>query len=219
MTLNKAGATPTKVSNGGTLNLPAGSYILTAKTADNFTRSATVEVTAGQSRTLDLSLSPSGMAKWDDPAGWKQEDGSFVRKGGDFVMYSISPTTGTFVFSAKLARGHRLQWMVNCVNANNYILFQMDDNNFYRTIVKDGLKGDETKIPHKGDKKSFRTVQIRVTPTEIVHQIRQGEAWMVLDRWSQPGSNLALGKFGFYIPSGDQVALSTFGHYIDLNTR
>jgi hypothetical protein len=29
----------------------------------------------------------------------------------------------------------------------------------------------------------------------------------------------SLGRFGFYIPGNDQVALSSFGHYVDLNTR
>ncbi len=219
VTLAKAGETPTKVSNGGTLSLPAGSYTLTAKTADNFTRSSAVEVIAGHSKNLDLSLAPSGMSKWNDPADWKQEKGSFVHKGGDFVMYSMSPTSGTFVFSAMLAKGHRLQWVFNCIDVNNYVLFQMDDNNFYRTVVRNGQKGDETKVPHKGEKKSFRTLQIRVGPNEITHQIRQGDSWVVLDRWTQPGSNLSLGKFGFYIPGNDQVALSNFGYYVDLNTR
>jgi hypothetical protein len=221
VTLAKTGETPTKVSNGGTLNLSAGSYTLTAKTADNFNfaRSSAVEVIAGHSKNLDLSLAPSGMSKWNDPAGWKQEKGSFVHKGGDFVMYGVSPTSGTFVFSAMLAKGHRLQWVLNCIDVNNYVLFQMDDNNFYRTVVRNGQKGDEIKVSHKGDKKSFRTLQIRVGPNEITHQIRQGDSWVVLDRWTQPGSNLSLGKFGFYIPGNDQVALSSFGHYVDLNTR
>ena len=217
VTLNKTGETPVKVSSGGALTLPAGSYTLTAKSADNFVRSSTVEVTAGQSRTLDLSLAPSGMSKWDDVAGWKQDKGSFVRKGGDFVTYGVSPTTGTFVFSAMLAKGHRLQWVLNFTDANNYVLFQMDDNNFYRTVVKNGQKGDETKIANKGGKKSFHTLQVRVTSNEIVHQIKQGDSWVVLDRWAQPGSNVSLGKFGFYIPGNDQVALSSFGHYVDLN--
>ena len=219
VTLAKAGETPTKVSSGSALSLPAGSYTLTAKTADNFARASTIDVVAGQSRSLDLPLAPSGMSKWDDPSGWKQEKGSFARKGGDFVMYSVSPTAGTFVFSAMLTKGHRLQWVINCTDANNYVLFQMDDNNFYRTVIRNGQKGDETKIPHKGDKKSFRVLQIRVGPNEIVHQIRQGDSWVILDRWAQPGGNLTLGKFGFYIPGNDQVALSTFGHYVDLNIR
>jgi serine/threonine protein kinase len=219
VTLAKAGETPAKVSNGGTVGLAAGSYTLMAKTPDNVTRSTTVEITAGQPKTLDLNLAPSGMSKWDDPSGWKQEKGSFIRKGGDFVMYTLSPTSGTFVFSAMLSKGHRLQWMLNCTDANNYVLFQMDDNNFYRTVVRNGQKGDETKIPHKGEKKSFQTLQIRVGSNEIVHQIRQGDSWVVLDRWTQSGSNLSLGRFGFYIPGGDQVALSSFGHYADLSPR
>jgi hypothetical protein len=95
----------------------------------------------------------------------------------------------------------------------------MDDNNFYRTVIRDGQKGDEIKISHKNEKKTFRTVQIRVGPNEIVHQIRQGDNWVVLDRWTPPGINLSLGKFGFYIPGNDQVTLSSFGHYVDLSTR
>jgi hypothetical protein len=219
LTLAKAGEPATKVSSGSAMSLPAGSYTLAAKTADNFSRTSTVEVVAGQSKNLELSLAPDGMSKFDDPSGWKQEKGSFVRKGGDFVMYSLSPTSGTFVFSAMLNKGHRLQWVLNCTDVNNYILFQMDDNNFYRTVIHNGQKGDEIKIPHKNEKKTFRSIQVRVGPDEIVHQIRQGDSWVVLDRWTLTGTNLSLGKFGFYIPGNDQIALSTFGHYVDLSTR
>jgi len=219
VTLAKTGEAPIKVSSGAPLTLAGGNYTLTAKTADNFVRATNLEVTAGQTRSLDLSLAPSGMSKWDPAADWKQEKGSFTRKGGDFVMYSVSPTSGTFVFSAMLTKGHRLQWVLDCTDVNNYVLFQMDDNNFYRTVVKNGQKGDETKIPHKNDKKSFRTFQIRVTPIEIVHQIRQGDSWVVLDRFTQSGANLSLGRFGFYIPGNDQVALANFGHYVDLNAK
>jgi len=58
-----------------------------------------------------------------------------------------------------------------------------------------------------------------VGPNEIVHQIRQGEGWVVLDRCTTPGSNLSLGRFGFYLPGSDQLALSSFGHYVDLLIR
>jgi eukaryotic-like serine/threonine-protein kinase len=219
VTVARAGEAPTKVSSGGALSLPAGSYTLTVKTADNFTRSSTVEVIGGQSRSLELALAPSGMSKWDDAAGWKQEKGGFTRKGGDYVTYSVSPTTGTFVFSAMLAKGHRLQWVVNYTDDKNYILFQMDDNNFYRTVFRNGEKTDEAKVPSKNDKKSFRAIQIRVGPNEISHLIRQGDNWISLDRWTQPGRNLSLGKFGFYIPGNDQVVLSSFGHYGEFSTR
>ena len=98
VTLSKGAEAPIKVTSGNTTSLAAGSYNLNARTADNFIRSATVEIAAGQTKSLDLSLSPDGMSKWDDPTGWKQEKGAFARKGGDFVMYSLAPTSGAFHF-------------------------------------------------------------------------------------------------------------------------
>ncbi|HEV2396934.1 MAG TPA: hypothetical protein VGS27_08340 [Candidatus Sulfotelmatobacter sp.] len=207
------------VSSGVPLNLDAGTYTLTARTADKITRSGTIEVVAGQTKTLNLSLAPNGMSKWEDPGGWKHEGDSFTRKGGDFVLYGVVPASGSFVFSAMPTKGRLLQWVLNYSDAKNYLLLEMDDNNFYRSVIRNGQKTDEIIIPHKVDKKSFRTVQIRVSPTEIIHQIKEGEIWRVLDRWTQPGTNLSQGKFGFYLPHNDQVALSSFVHYADLNIR
>jgi hypothetical protein len=211
----------TIVSSGAPLNLAPGTYTLTARTADRFTRSTTLDVIAGQSKTLDLSLAPNGMTKWEDPGAWKHEGDSFTRKGGDFVLYQVVPASGTFVFSAMLTKGRLLQWVFNYIDSKNYVLFQMDDNNLYRSVIHNGNKTDEIIVPHKGEKKSLRALHIRVTPTEIVHQIKQGNSnsWTVLDRWTQPGVNLGQGKFGFYIPGNDQVALSSFAHYADLNIR
>src|SRR5207245_1494696 len=124
------------VSSGVPLNLAAGTYTLTARTAERFTRSSTLEVIAGQSKTLNLSLAPSGMSKWDDPGAWKHERDSFIRKGGDFVLYGVVPASGTFVFSAMLTKGHLLQWVLNYSDPKNYVLFQMDDDNFYSTDIR-----------------------------------------------------------------------------------
>jgi eukaryotic-like serine/threonine-protein kinase len=217
VTLTKAGDPPVKLSSGTAFSLPAGTYTLAAHTADDFVRTAALDLTAGQSRSFDLPLAPSGMSKWEDPSGWKQENGAFVRKGGDYILYGVTPTSGTFIFSAMLTKGHRLQWVVNYTDPNNYDLFQIDDNNFYRTDVRNGQKMSDAKIPHKGEKKIFRTLQIHVSPTEIVHQIKQGNSWFVLDRWTLPGTNLSSGRFGFYLPGGDQVSLANFNHYLDLN--
>jgi len=217
--LAKAGETPVKVTSGTALNLPPGTYTLTARAADNLTRTSTVEVVAGQSKSLDLPLAPGGMSKWDAPAGWKPDKNGFVHKGGDFVLYGVSPASGMFAFSVMLEKGHRLQWVVNYLDPNNYVMFQMDENNFYRTVVHNGQKSDEFKVPHKSEKKSFHMMQIRVSPTEIVHQAKQGEAWVTVDKWTAPGTNLTAGKFGFYIPGNDQVALASFSYYADLNAQ
>ena len=207
------------VSSGIPLNLPAGTYTLTTRTPERITRSSSVEVVGGQSKTLALSLAPNGMSKWEDPSAWKHERDSFIRKGGDFVLYGVAPASGTFVFSAMPAKGHLLQWVLNYSDPKNYVLFQLDDTDFYRAVIRNGAKTNEMKVPAKGDKKSFRTLQVRVGPTEIVHQIKQGDSWTLLDRCAQSSGNLNLGKFGFYIPGNDQVALVSFAHYADLNVR
>jgi hypothetical protein len=209
----------TMVSSGVPLNLAAGTYTLSARTADSFTRWSTLEISAGQSRTLDLSLVPNGMSQWDDAAAWKREGESFVRQGGDFVLYGVVPASGTFAFSAMLTKGRFLQWVLNYTDRENYILFQMDNDNFYRAVVHNGKRMDEKKVRDKGDKKSFRTLHIRVSPTELVHLIKHGDSWTVLDRWTQPGTNLGAGKFGFYLPGDDEIALSDFAHYAELNIR
>lgn len=98
------------------------------------------------------------------------------------------------------------------LQAKNYILFQIGDDNFYRTVIGNGEKTDEIKVPDKCDKKSFRTLLIRDSPTKLVHQIKHGDSWTVPDRWTQPGVNLSLGKFGFRIPGNDEVARFRFAH-------
>ncbi|MGA9967666.1 MAG: protein kinase [Terriglobales bacterium] len=219
VSLTKNGEAPVKVTSGSSLSLAPGTYTLTARIAESVTRSSALEVVAGQSKSLDLALSPSGMSKWDDVASWKPDKNGFVHKGGDFVLYGVSPTSGTFAFSVMLQKGHRLQWVMNYIDPNNYVLFQMDENNFYRTVMHNGQKSDEVKIPHKSEKKIFRFMQIRVTPNEIVNQTKEGDAWVILDKWTAPGSNLAAGKFGFYIPGNDQVLLASFSFYADLNMQ
>ena len=207
------------VTSGVPLNLPPGTYTLTVRTADRITRSSSLEVVAGQSKTLDLSLAPNGMSKWDDPGAWKKEGNSFTRKGGDVVLFGVAPSSGTFVFSAMVTKGRLLQWVFNYTDSRNYVLLQIDENNFYRSVIRNGQKTEEIIAPHKGDKKNFRTLQIRVSPTELIHEIQDSDGLKVLDRLTQPGINLTQGKFGFYIPGSDEVAVSSFAHYGDLNVR
>ena len=135
------------------------------------------------------------------------------------MLYRTSPTSGTFVFSAMLRKGHRLEWVLNCQDDKNYLLFQMDDDDLSRSIVRGGQSTEAAKIPFKSDKKVFRTFLIRVSPGEIVTQIREGQDWKTLDRASIPGVDLSSGKFGFLIPGNDEVALSNFSYYADPAAR
>ena len=132
-------------------------------------------------------------------------------------MNNAPSTVGTFQFSAILDKGKLLQWVFNYTDDRNYELFQMDDNFFYRSQVRDGKKTEEAKVQFKTDKKKSRTFQISVTSSRIVHQIQQGNGWAALDSWNAASGNS--GKFGFYLPNNDEVKVSNFSHYSDLKVR
>jgi hypothetical protein len=220
VTVSRPGETTIKVVSGTPFSVSPGSYTITARTSDKRVRTSTVEIAAGQSKSIDLPLGPGGMSNWDVPeGGWRAEKSWFVRKGGDFVGYKTTPTSGSFVFSALLTHGHKLQWVLDYTDKQNYVLFQIDENFFYRSQVVNGQEVGSAKVPHKSDKKKFRTIQIVVSPSQITNQIWEDNTWVTLDSYSAPGTNLASGKFGFIIPGGDEMALSNFSHYADLSLK
>jgi hypothetical protein len=181
----------------------------------------TVQLAAGESKAIDLSLSREktsvqtgipkhGMAEWEDPAGWVRDGNWFVHKGGNFVLYRTTPAAGSFVFTGWLKKGRRLQWVVNRTDEKNYALFQLDKKFFYRNQVVNGKQSELSKVPHGLNKQEYYTLEVEVSLTGVVHKLHDGEKWITLDEWTGAGRNFSAGKFGFYIPGSDQVAISNF---------
>jgi hypothetical protein len=113
-----------------------------------------------------------------------------------------------------LRRGRRLQWFLRYTDQANYLLFQADKKTFYRRQVVNGRNTELAKKPLGGEQSGNLevTLQIEVAPNSIVHRVRRGGEWAVLDAWHDPGGNFANGKFGLLINGRDQVALSDFSH-------
>jgi hypothetical protein len=218
VTLTRAGEPAIRITSGNTVSVAPGTYTLTAITADH-TQNTVVQVVAGQLKTLDLSLAPGDMTNWEIPGGWRPDGGVFIRKGGGLVLYKTSPTSGTFVFSVMLRKGHRLQWVLNCKDDKNYLLFQTDEESLSRSVVNSGEATEAARIPYRSDRKRFRTFQVRISTGEIVTQVLEGQNWKVLDRVVMPGVDLSSGKFGFLIPGSDELALSNFRHYAEEGAR
>jgi hypothetical protein len=154
------------------------------------------------------------MADWENAAAWTSEDKWFVRTGGEFQFFRITPTSGVFTFTAVLRRGRRLQWILRYTDPANYLLFQADKKTFYRRQVVNGKNTELAKKPLGVEQSGNLEVslQIEVTPSSIVHRLRKGSEWVELDAWQDPGGNFANGKFGLLINGRDQVALSDFSH-------
>ncbi|MBI1983706.1 MAG: PEGA domain-containing protein [Acidobacteria bacterium] len=218
VTLTRQGesqARPISPSPDG-LTLPEGSYILSARAPNHSSRSASVQIVAGETRNLSLVLAEEkrgGMEDWEDPRDWSRDGEWFVRRGGDFTLFRTTPTAGRFVFTVALRRGRRLQWVLNQKDKKNYLLFQMDEKTFTRSRVRNGDSTDESRVEHGLGGAGYYTMQIKVTPGGLVHEAYDGKKWIVLDSWKEAGLDFTEGKFGFLIPRGDEVAVSNFTFY------
>ena len=214
ITINRAGEAPKPVTES-TVSVPDGSYTLTARAANYVERSVTVTVAGGETIAVDLLLSKMdakilGMSDWDEPAGWTEEHGWFVRKGGDFIGFKPSQLAGTMVFTIDLRKGKRLQWAAHYTDPSNYLLFQMDKKVFYRAQVLDGKETVLEKKPYPAQKQSTYTIEMDISAGTIVHKLYDGSKWAVIDNWEDAARTFSKGKFGFMLPGTDSVAISNF---------
>ncbi len=206
--------------SGNTLELPEGSYVVTAMASGYEQLQERLQVAVGQTQTIALHLnrlkpSSHGMDKWEDEAGWKVDGEWHVRRGGNFVLYGVTPLAGRIEFTAMLRktgiiRKNPLQWIIGYRDEKNHVLFQISRNFFSRIEVYNGKK-TEQKTPYTLKQASeIYTIRVLVEPGSVIHQVYDGKSWHNLDNWSVTGKNLTEGKFGFYIPGNDEVALSRF---------
>jgi hypothetical protein len=99
--------------------------------------------------------------------------------------------------------------VAHATDDKNYAEFELDSDNFSRTLVVNGKARELIKRKHGISMQPVEaTLQISITPAGIVQRIRNLGAWSVLDQWSDP--SLAKGSFGFLIHGRDEVSLSNF---------
>ncbi|MFB3922854.1 MAG: protein kinase [Terriglobia bacterium] len=216
VTITRAGETQARPVTGNTLNLPEGTYTLVAKATNYGSRTETVRLASGETKNVDLHLTRetrTGMSDWENPDAWTRDGNWYVRRGGNLALFKVTPTAGRIVFTAALRKGRRLQWVVGSTDERNYILFQMDKKFFYRSEVRNGAVNELLKSPLKIEHKGYVTVQVRITPTSVSHEVYDGKSWIPLDSWTEVNHNFASGKFGFLVPGGDEVAVSNFAFY------
>jgi hypothetical protein len=208
------------------VELPAGSYIFSAKAPGYTDRTDRVNVVAGVPGTVDMSLTPTratapvvkngDVNDFEEAGAWKKEGELFVHKGGGFVPYKLGPR-GTYTFTVELVkgggvfRGGRIRWDVQHLDEKNYLAYEMDRKTFWAYVVEKGKKLERQKTPLQLDNGKTFTIQIEITPDHCVHKLKTGEAaWLTLDSFAEPGRNFTAGKFGFRIQGNDEIGISDF---------
>jgi len=210
------------------VDLPAGNYIFTARAAGYVDRTERVQIGAGETHPLELALAkvaaaappPApknfGMGDFEDPNAWSKQGDVWSHKGGGVIPYKL-PTNGTFTFTVRLLRGGslfrggRIRWAVQYMDGKNYDLFELDRKTLSSKVIEGGKTYDRGKFEHGlNDKDMSYTVQVDVSPGQLVHRIQNGENWLVLDTWKEPGRKFNDGKFAFMIQGSDEIGLSDF---------
>lgn len=210
---------------GAQVDLAPGSYMFTGKAPGFVDRTERVQVASGAQVNVDLTLasakvaSPApkvgGMADFEDPSGWTRDGEAWLHKGGNFVPYKL-PAKGTFTFTVQLVKGGNIfkgghiRWYVDYVDPKNYGLFELDKKTFWAKEVTNGKNKDREKTQHGVDNEKAFTIQIDVSSDHVVHRIKNGDTWLTLDSWTEPGRIFSDGKFGFYIPGSDEISISDF---------
>ena len=226
VTYRRGDETDSHEVRGSQIELPAGTYVFSAR-APGFTEStARFQLAAGESREVDLTLAreraaapalvANAMALFEDPGSWTKDGDNWVRKGGGFAPFKPSPK-GVLTFTVELVKSGgvfhagQIRWCLQYIDAKNYLLFEIDRKNFRAWVIKDGQRLERVpKTPHNlGNQKTF-TIQIDVASDRLVQKARGGEEWKALDTFAEPGRDYTQGKFGFLIQGNDEIAISDF---------
>ncbi len=137
------------------VELPAGSYIFTARAAGFTDKSERISVAAGESKTLEIALAAvrptapvvkgGDITDFEEAGAWKKDGDLWVHKGGGFVPYKLGPK-GTYTFTVELVkggglfRGGRIRWAAQYVDAKNYLMFELDRHTFWAEVMEKGKK-------------------------------------------------------------------------------
>jgi serine/threonine protein kinase/Tfp pilus assembly protein PilF len=227
ITITQAGRTIQHQVGPGKISLPEGAYDLAVKGPAGISSSSKISTTAGGATPIDVrNLIVSGMERFD-AGGWTQQDGWFTRRGGNFVLYNRNAREGTASFTVRLDRGNpfsggsRLNWMVGFADSRNYVLLQLDKDDFYRSVIVNSVPQQQVKIPHRiPTNVPYIYLRAQLLGNRLVHEYStQPNLWQELDAWGTGGvpttrpRGLLDGQFGFFLPGTQELTISNFYFY------
>ena len=223
----RADETQSHELRGNQADLPTGNYVFTARAPGYTDKTERLQVAPGDTVSLQLALAKVvaaappppksfGMADFEDANAWSKQGDLWVHKGEGVVPFKL-PTNGTFTFTVRLLRGGslfrggRIRWTVQYMDAKNYNLFELDRRFLSSKVIEGGKVYDRGKFEHGlNDKDMSYTVQVDVAPGQLVHRVRNGDNWLVLDTWKEPGRKFNEGRFAFLTQGSDQIGISDF---------
>jgi len=185
------------------LNLPPGTYTVSADAPGYKPYSATVRVEAGGRKSAAIQLEkvqltapkPRDLIPALDRLGWSRHGEMRVRSGGGFVVAPAGPGPGVYRFTVLRQRG-KLLWAVGYRDSNNHVLYQVRKDEVVRTVVKDGDKVSETTVARGSyDLNNELTFRIEIQSGQATIWLSRGGDWSQVDQFQEPG--IESGRFAF----------------------
>lgn len=176
---------------------------------------------SGPDVTLDKAITenkpPPANPPEPAPQNYSMEmEGSQVRKGGGFVAYHIPRVAGHYSFAAQghiggFLKHSKLQWYAGYKDDRNYVLFAVDGKHAVVHDVRDGKSIEVARVPFNAESNEWVQVDLSVRPDSIGARVKTSDgAWNDLGAVTSPGRDFTQDKVGFYIPGGDEIAVSNF---------
>jgi hypothetical protein len=211
------------------LSLPEGSYTIIGRAPGYEEARTQAKITGGHAaaaalvfrkivatRAEPVKLS-HGLADVEKAGGWAHENGVLVRTGGNNIVLPIAPAAGTYTFLATMPKGKRLEWLVNYVDAKNYVIYELNDDHLERAEYIDGKKLNTAKPRLRVKLDQWIQVTVEVTDTAIVTSVQQeANRFPAIERLARDGPSLVpttsflRGRFGFRVPGKDRLAVNSF---------
>jgi lipopolysaccharide biosynthesis regulator YciM len=198
---------------------PAGIELTDPLTVTADTKQVTVRVVGGIERF----------------SGWSSTGGWYYRKATSdgFVPYLDTTSEGRFTFTVRrlerrgnpFSTGDRLRFAVAYVDPQNYIMCELDRDNFYRierrngVDVKDSVRRVAHGIPTNSTFVHF-TVQASPNGVLAVSYSLDAKSYTQIDQWNLLGAQakafaqaIAKGRFAFSLRENDELWIQNFQYH------
>ena len=210
VTYTRSGDPAVRPFTGTRQDLPEGDYKFTADADGYLQRVALEHISWDSVHPIDLKQDPAPasftVADWGKGV-WTAKTSYSERNGAGFVLFPKA--LGFVQFAIHLQGGmNHPQWLLHYVNERNYIRCEIDDDGFQAVRISE-TKQPEVLTRKKGvPKQQWYAIKIVTRSDGATLSLHKDATWETLGDVSEPG--FAETKFGFYVPTGQQLQLANF---------
>ena len=192
--------------NNGSVNLPAGRYVISLSAPKHENQDTTVEIDAGKTTRVTLALMPakiintgvaphSGAGAFETPDAWEEQNGWWFHKGPSYAW--LKATRGTVNIDIQRKGGNffhqgKVDFQAGYIDERNRVTYQLDEHKVVRRAFSGGKKSEHT-TPLEASGDVYR-LRLDVEASKVTLRDGQGN---LLDEYDDSSEDFTAGKIGF----------------------